>query len=115
VQIITIIATSYVVADKLLLERHPTLFWIPCTAHCIDLMLEDVGKISFIMESIDQARSIKKFICNHAFVLSLMNRFTRKKFIYNHAFVLSLMNRFTRNMELLHLTFTSFANNFISL
>jgi hypothetical protein len=96
VQIITDNATNYVVVGKLLMERHPTVFWTPCVAHCIDLMLEDVGKISFIKEVIDQARSITKFI-------------------YNHAFVLSLMRKFTRNRELLHPTITHFASNFISL
>jgi hypothetical protein len=34
---------------------------------------------------------------------------------YNHAFVLSLLRRFTRNGELLHPTITCFASNFISL
>jgi hypothetical protein len=31
-----------------------SLVWIPCAAHCIDLMLEDMGKNSFIKEVIDQ-------------------------------------------------------------
>ena len=48
VQIITDNAANYVVAGRLLMERHPSLFWSPCAAHCIDLMLEDVGKIPFI-------------------------------------------------------------------
>jgi hypothetical protein len=76
VQIIIDNATSYVAVDKLLMERHPTIFWTPCVAHCIDLMLEDVGKISFVKEVIDRARSITKFIYNHAFVLSLTRTFT---------------------------------------
>ena len=37
------------------------------------------------------------------------------KFIYNHAFVLSLMRRFTRNKELWCLAITRFATNFITL
>ncbi|XP_073041958.1 uncharacterized protein [Primulina eburnea] len=31
--------------QKLMIER-PHLFWSPCAAHCIDLMLEDIGKMS---------------------------------------------------------------------
>jgi hypothetical protein len=53
VQIIRDIATNYVVAGRLLMERHHSLVWTPCTAHCIDLMLEDMRKTSFIKEVID--------------------------------------------------------------
>ena len=78
------------------MERHPTLFWTPCAAHFLNLMLEDMGKMSFIKEVVNQARTLTKFI-------------------YNHAFVLSVMRRFKRNKELLHPTITRFSNSFISL
>jgi hypothetical protein len=65
VQIITDNAANYVVAGRLLMERNRSLFWTPCAAHCIDLMLEDMGKTSFVKEVIDQARSVPKFIYNH--------------------------------------------------
>eukprot|EP00253_Pinus_taeda_P014640 PITA_14640 len=45
VQVITGNAANYVAAGKMLMERYPNLFWTPCAAHCIDLMLEDIGKI----------------------------------------------------------------------
>ena len=96
VQVITDNAANYVAAGKMLMERHRTLFWTPCAAHCIDLLLEDMGKLSFMKEVIDMARSVPKFI-------------------YNHAFVLSLMRRFTRNKELRHFAITHFATNFITL
>eukprot|EP00253_Pinus_taeda_P032135 PITA_32135 len=96
VQVITDNAANYVSAGKMLMERHPTLFWTPCAAHCLDLLLEDMGKLSFIKEVVDMARSIPKFI-------------------YNHAFVLSLMRRFTRNKELRRPAITCFATTFITL
>eukprot|EP00253_Pinus_taeda_P004556 PITA_04556 len=96
VQVITGNATNYVSAGRMLMERHPTLFWTPCAVHCLDLLLEDMGKLSFIKEAVDMARSIPKFI-------------------YNHAFVLSLMRRFTRNKELRCLAITRFATTFITL
>eukprot|EP00253_Pinus_taeda_P014474 PITA_14474 len=74
VQVITDNAANYVSAGRMFMERHPTLFWTPCAAHCLDLLLEDMGKLSFIKEAVDMARSIPKFIYNHAFVLSLMRR-----------------------------------------
>ena len=79
VQVITDNATNYVVANKMLMERHPTLFWTPCAAHCLDLMLEDIGKISFVKDIVESSKSITKFIYNHTTVLSLMRRFTNNK------------------------------------
>ena len=46
VQIIKDNAANYVAAGKMLMERHSTLFWNPCAAHCIDLMLEGYGENS---------------------------------------------------------------------
>ena len=79
VQVIIDNAANYVSAGRMLMERHPTLFWTPCAAHCLDLLLEDMGKLSFIKEAVHMARSIPKFIYNHAFVLSRMRKFTRNK------------------------------------
>ena len=50
-------AANYVVARRMLMERHPTLFWTPCTAHCIDLML-DIWKFSFVKNIIDSSKRI---------------------------------------------------------
>jgi hypothetical protein len=79
VQVITDNAANYVAASRLLMQRYPTLFWTPCAAHCIDLILEDMGKIPYIRDIIESTRNITKFIDNHASVLSLMRRFTYNK------------------------------------
>jgi len=41
VQVRTDNAANYVAASRMLMDKHPSLFWTPCAAHCIDLMLED--------------------------------------------------------------------------
>ena len=33
-----------------IMERYPNLFWTPCATHCIDLMLEDIGKIPLVRD-----------------------------------------------------------------
>jgi hypothetical protein len=96
VQVITDNTANYVAAGRMLMQRYPTLFWTPCAAHCIDLILEDMGKIPYIRDIVELTKSITKFI-------------------YNHASVLSLMRRFTNNRELVHLAITCFATSFISL
>jgi len=96
IQVITDNAANYVAAGKLLMERYPNLFWTPCAAHYIDLMLEDIGKIPIVRDIVESSRSITKFI-------------------YNHVSVLSLMRKYTKNKELVHLAITRFATTFISL
>ena len=78
------------------MERYASLYWTPCATHCIDLMLEDMGKLPWIKEVIESARSVTKYI-------------------YNHTYVLSLMRRFTENKELMRPAITRFATSFISL
>ena len=96
VQVITDNAANYVAAGRMLMDRHPTLFWTPCAAHCIDLMLEDIEKIPFVKETVDSSKTITKFI-------------------YNHTSVLSLMRKCTNNKELVRPAITRFATSFISL
>ena len=72
VQVITDNATNYMATGRLLMIRHPTLFWTPCVAHCINLMLEDMGKISYIKDFVEFSRRIVKFIYSHTSVLSMM-------------------------------------------
>eukprot|EP00253_Pinus_taeda_P014820 PITA_14820 len=79
IQVITDNAANYVSAGKLLMERYPNLFWTPYVAHCIDLMLEDIGKVPIMRDIVESSRSITKYIYNHASVLSLMRKFTKNK------------------------------------
>lgn len=39
IQVVTDNAANYKVAGELLMEKRKTLYWTPCVAHCIDLML----------------------------------------------------------------------------
>ncbi|XP_071905990.1 uncharacterized protein [Coffea arabica] len=45
VHFITDNAANYVVAGRLLEREFPTLYWSPCAAHCLNLMLHDMGKL----------------------------------------------------------------------
>ena len=53
VQVITDNASNYVAASKLLEDKHPTIWWTPCAAHCLDLMLEDIGKIEWVRKCVE--------------------------------------------------------------
>lgn len=44
VQVVTDNAANYKAAGEMLMEKRKRLYWTPCAAHCIDLMLEDFEK-----------------------------------------------------------------------
>ncbi|XP_057814872.1 uncharacterized protein LOC131028577 [Cryptomeria japonica] len=78
------------------MERHPSIVWTPCAAHCIDLMLEDIGKLPWVKTCVEKARNVCKFV-------------------YNHSWVLALMRQYTEHKELARPGITRFATNFITL
>ena len=96
VQVITDNASNYVNAGMRLMEKRRRLWWTPCAAHCIDLMLEDIGKVNVHDTTVARARQVVKFI-------------------YGHTWVLSLMRTFTKNHELLRPAITRFATSFLTL
>ncbi|KAE8702590.1 L-type lectin-domain containing receptor kinase S.4-like isoform X1 [Hibiscus syriacus] len=75
-QVITNCEEQYMVAGKRLAKTFPTLYWTPCAAHCVDLILEDFAKVEWINTIIEQARSITRFIYNHSVVLNMVRRYT---------------------------------------
>ncbi|XP_057829199.2 uncharacterized protein LOC131040321 [Cryptomeria japonica] len=96
VQVVTDNAAAYVAAGKLLQARHQTLFWSPCAAHCLDLLLEDIGKLSWVKNVVEDGREITKYI-------------------YNHTWVLELMRQHTDGKDLVRSGVTHFATNFLNL
>ncbi|XP_020521171.1 uncharacterized protein LOC18431604 [Amborella trichopoda] len=79
VQIITDNVESYAIAGNMLCETYPSIFWSPCAARCIDLILFKIGEIEEVKKVIRTAREITKFIYNHATVLNMMRKFTNGK------------------------------------
>jgi Protein of unknown function (DUF 659) len=47
VQVVTDSAGNCSAARKILAEFYPGIIFSPCTAHCLDLLLEDVGKLAW--------------------------------------------------------------------
>jgi hypothetical protein len=96
VQVVSDNGSNYKAAGRLLMEKYPTLYWTPCAAHCLDLMLEDVGKI-------------KEFgIC-----IAKAKRTTR--FIYAHGKILDLMRSLNGNKDIVRPGATRFATSFLTL
>ena len=45
IQVVTDNEASFKAIGMLLMEKRKHLFWYACVAHCIDLMLEDIGNM----------------------------------------------------------------------
>ncbi|KAL0361973.1 UNVERIFIED_CONTAM: hypothetical protein Sradi_3881800 [Sesamum radiatum] len=96
VQIVTDNESSFRAAGEMLMQKRKHLFWSPCVAHCIDLMLEDIGKMRSIKATIDEAKRITSFI-------------------YNSDKIVNLMKIYTKDRELLRPRITRFATEYIAL
>ncbi|XP_042477658.1 uncharacterized protein LOC122059016 [Macadamia integrifolia] len=73
VQIVTNSGSNYKKARlKMLNNPRFQLFWTPCVAHCIDLMLKDMGKLKIVKIVVERARQVSIFVYNHGFSLNLL-------------------------------------------
>ncbi|KAK4581633.1 hypothetical protein RGQ29_025003 [Quercus rubra] len=79
VQVVSDNGSNYVLAGKLLEAKRPNLYWTPCAAHCIDLILEDIGKIPRIAKTLEMAIQLTGYIYNHGGVLNMMREYTKQR------------------------------------
>ncbi|XP_043704525.1 uncharacterized protein LOC122654483 [Telopea speciosissima] len=96
VQVVTDNAANYKAAGALLMEKRTRLYWTPCAAHCIDLMLEDIGNLKAYKKVIVKARKITTFI-------------------YRHTHLLDAMRAKTNGRDLVRAAVTRFATSFLTL
>lgn len=75
-QVITSSEEQFIVAGRRLTDTFPTLYWTPCAARCLDLILEDFAKLEWINAIIEQARAVTRFVYNHSVILNMLRRYT---------------------------------------
>ncbi|TVU07229.1 hypothetical protein EJB05_47274 [Eragrostis curvula] len=59
--------------------KRPNIFWTHCAAKCINMMLEDIGHIPLIKNTIAKARSLTAFIYGEKNLLDMMRKFTNQQ------------------------------------
>jgi len=64
-------------AGRKLEARFPHITFTPCTSHCLDLLLEDMGKLDWVSSVIAEARTVLKFITNHHKSLALFRSLSK--------------------------------------
>lgn len=65
VQVVTDSAGNCVAAREKLAGKYKSIVFSPCAAHCLDLLLEDIGKLAWVKDVIAEGHDIVKFITNH--------------------------------------------------
>ncbi|XP_020265549.1 uncharacterized protein LOC109841094 [Asparagus officinalis] len=96
VQIVTDNHASLKLAGKYLMDEYPHMYWTPCAAHCLNLILKDIGKLPFMKMTLSRAMELTGFI-------------------YSHGWVLRLMREQINARELLRPATTRFASSFLTL
>ncbi|XP_052200522.1 uncharacterized protein LOC127806938 [Diospyros lotus] len=78
VQVVTDNAANYKAAGEMLMEKRKRLYWTPCAAHCIDLILEDFEKkLKVHATTIRKARRISTYIYSRTLLISMLRQFTK--------------------------------------
>ncbi|XP_020267038.1 uncharacterized protein LOC109842592 [Asparagus officinalis] len=72
VQIVTDNHASLKLAGKYLMDEYPHMYWTPCAAHCLNLILKDIGKLPFVKMTLSRAMELTGFIYSHGWILRLM-------------------------------------------
>ncbi|KAK1563622.1 hypothetical protein Q3G72_030200 [Acer saccharum] len=58
VQVVTDNATNYKKTSEMLMQKRTWLWWTPCVAHCIDLMLEKIGSLPQHQNALKKAKKV---------------------------------------------------------
>ncbi|RDX65655.1 hypothetical protein CR513_55672, partial [Mucuna pruriens] len=78
--------------SKLLQGTKTKLFWMPCVAHCLNLMLEDIGKITKVKKVIQRGIKLVGYIYSQSLALNTMRKFTNKSELLQDLQPLSFWN-----------------------
>ncbi|XP_072076729.1 uncharacterized protein [Arachis hypogaea] len=62
VHVVTDNAANYVSTGKLIHEKYPNIFWSPCAAYCISLILKDVASIPNIANLASRASKLLRHV-----------------------------------------------------
>ncbi|KAH7278565.1 hypothetical protein KP509_38G046800 [Ceratopteris richardii] len=98
VQMITDNGSNCVSMGNILQEEYKKIVLTPCASHCLDLLMEDVGKIEWVCVIFKRAKSIVKMITKRPKVLSIYPQ---------HAYMFIVLERLIRTRPNLIRTISS--------
>ena len=69
--IVTDNASNYKGAGLAIAQKYPEITWVLCAVHTLNLLLKDIGKLTFIRQTFLDANNVVKFIREHQFTYAL--------------------------------------------
>uniref|UniRef100_A0A2N9HBB5 DUF659 domain-containing protein n=1 Tax=Fagus sylvatica TaxID=28930 RepID=A0A2N9HBB5_FAGSY len=80
VQTVTENASNYKKAGEMLMEKRKKLYWTPCAAYCIDLILEDFDKkLKIHNETTANTKKITTYIYGRTMLISWLKEFIKDR------------------------------------
>uniref|UniRef100_A0A7R9VUK9 DUF659 domain-containing protein n=1 Tax=Chlamydomonas euryale TaxID=1486919 RepID=A0A7R9VUK9_9CHLO len=76
---ITDSASNAKACGKALEAKYPHIIWMPCAVHCIDLLLEDIGKLDWAAEIIEEGKDVVKYFKAHQWTLGELRQISKVK------------------------------------
>ncbi|KAH7293828.1 hypothetical protein KP509_28G044500 [Ceratopteris richardii] len=76
-QVVTDNASNCRHMGQLLEGEYPHIVWTPCATHCLDLLMEDIGKLSWVKACTLQASSIVTFFTQKVKVLAMFREHSK--------------------------------------
>ncbi|XP_019432947.1 PREDICTED: uncharacterized protein LOC109339873 [Lupinus angustifolius] len=74
VHLVTNNAANYKAAEAMLNEKFPSIYWSPYVAHCLNLILGDIGKMENVSTLAKSVSDITKFVYNNGFLLAWLRK-----------------------------------------
>ncbi|RWR88001.1 hypothetical protein CKAN_01697600 [Cinnamomum micranthum f. kanehirae] len=75
-------AANFKVVGKILHGKMPYIVCVPCVAICVDLIMEDIGKLEDVQKTIDEGKMVRGLIYNHQFMAGLLKEITSEAGYY---------------------------------
>ncbi|KAI5070861.1 hypothetical protein GOP47_0015204 [Adiantum capillus-veneris] len=74
-------ASNCIVAGELVTNEWPSIFFTRCTCHCLDLLFEDIGKLSWVAPVLAKAIKIVAFVTRKPRVLAIFRGYSKKDLV----------------------------------
>ncbi|XP_025678758.1 uncharacterized protein [Arachis hypogaea] len=74
VHVVTDNAANYVAAGSLINRKYDNIYWSPCAAHCLNLILKDISSMAHISSLATRASKITVFMYKHTIFLSWLRK-----------------------------------------
>ncbi|GAV76727.1 LOW QUALITY PROTEIN: DUF659 domain-containing protein, partial [Cephalotus follicularis] len=74
VHMVTDNEANYTAVGRLLHERYDNIYWSPCAAHCLNLLLKDISSMPHMDYLVSRASQVTIFVYNHITLLSWLRK-----------------------------------------